>query len=63
MEVETDAKRFALNKGVVSEESELFFSGGKDNKQNFGNRSKGARASLTGCDVVLMHWRKDDWHY
>ena len=26
----TDAKRLALDEGVVEEESELFFSGGKD---------------------------------
>ena len=30
LEAKTDAKRLALDEGVVEEESELFFGGGKD---------------------------------
>ena len=33
LEAKTDAKRLALDEGVVEEESELFFSGGKDDWQ------------------------------
>ena len=35
LEVKTDAKSLALDEGVVEEESELFFSGGKYDWQNF----------------------------
>ena len=35
LEAKTDAKRLALDEGVVDEESELFFSGGKDDWQKF----------------------------
>ena len=35
LEAKTDAKRLALDEGVVEEESELFFSGGKDDWQQF----------------------------
>ena len=35
MEAKTDAKRLALDEGVVEEDSELFFSGGKDDWQKF----------------------------
>ena len=35
LEAKTDAKRLALDEGVVEGESELFFSGGKDDWQKF----------------------------
>ena len=35
LEANTDAKRLALDEGVVEEEPELFFSGGRDDWQKF----------------------------
>ena len=35
LEPNTDAKRLTLEEGVVEEESELFFSGGKEDWQKF----------------------------
>ena len=35
LEAKTDAKRLALDEGVVEEESEFFFSGGQDDWQKF----------------------------
>ena len=35
LEAKTDAKRLGLDEGVIEEESELFFSGGKDDGQKF----------------------------
>ena len=35
LEAKTDAKRLALDEGVVGEESDLFFSGGKDDWGTF----------------------------
>ena len=56
LEAKTDAKRLALDEGVVEEESELFFTGGKDGKvlgDKFGHRPKGERAILAGSDSVV----------
>ena len=36
LEAKTDAKRLALDEGEVDEESELYFSGGKDDWQSLG---------------------------
>ena len=59
MEAITDAKRLALDEGVVDKESELFFSGGKDDWHS-GHRPKGARASLVGSDFAVERCTKDD---
>ena len=58
-----DAKRLAMDERVVEEESELFFSGGKDAWQkflsgNFGHRPKGERCSLAGSDFVIVALEK-----
>ena len=39
LETKTDAKRLALDEGLVEEDSELFFSGGKDDWQMFLERA------------------------
>ena len=57
LEANADAKRLALDEGVVEEESELFFSGGKYDWQkvlgdNFGHRPKRGSTSLAGSDFV-----------
>ena len=58
LEAKTDAKRLALDNGVVEEESELFFSGGKDDWQKFWETTlaidqKKERASLAGGNFVV----------
>ena len=68
MEAETDAKRFALDKGVVEEESELCFSGGKDDLQNFWETAlaidqKERQPAWQEASLLLMRWKKDDWAF
>ena len=38
LEAKTDVKRLALDEGMVEGESELFFSGGKDDWESFGRQ-------------------------
>ena len=59
MEVKTETKRLTLDEGVIEEESELFFSGGKDDWQKFwitalaiGQKER-EPASLAGSDFVV----------
>ena len=68
MEARIDAKRLALDEGVVEEESELFFSGGKDDWQKFWAKNLTALAidqkeRKTACQeaiLLLMRWTKYD---
>ena len=65
MEAKTDAKRLALDEGVVEEESELFFSGGKDDWQKFWETTlaidqKEREPAWQEAILLLMCWTKDD---
>ena len=65
MEANTDALRLALDKGVVEEESELFFSGGKDDWQKFWDTTlaidqKEREPAWQEAILLLMRWTKDD---
>ena len=55
MEAKTDAKILALDEGVVEEESELFFSGGKDNRHKFWETTLAIdqRSESQGSDFVV----------
>ena len=65
MDAKTDAKRLAFDEGEVEEESELFFSGGKDDWKKFWettlaidqNEREPARQEAI---LLLMSWTKDD---
>ena len=65
MEAKTDAKRLALDEGVVEEESELLFSGGKDDWQKFWDKTlaidqKEREPAWQEAILLLMRWTKDD---
>ena len=65
MEAKTDAKRLALDEGVVEEESELFFSGGKDDWQKFWDTTlaidqKEREPAWQEAISLLMPWTIDD---
>ena len=65
MEAKTDAKRLALDEGVVEEESELLFSGGKDDWKNFWDTTlaidhKEREPLWQEAILLLMRWTKDD---
>ena len=65
MEANTDAKRLALDEGVVEEESELFFSGGKDDWQKFWDTflaidQKEREPAWQEAILLLTRWTKDD---
>ena len=65
MEVKTDAKRLTLDEGVVEEESELFFSGGKDDWQTFWETTlaidqKEREPAWQEAILLLMRWTKDE---
>ena len=65
MEAKTDAKRLALDEGVVEEESELFFSGGKDDWQKlcettFAIDQREREPAWQEAILLLMRWTKDD---
>ena len=56
VEAKTDAKRLALDEGVVEESELSLVEGkliGKSLEDNFGHRAKGTRASLAGNDFVV----------
>ena len=61
----TGAKRLALDEGVMEEESELFFSGGKDDWQKFWETTlvidqKEREPAWQEAILLLMRWTKDD---
>ena len=65
MEAKIDAKRLALDEGVVEEESELFFSGGKDDWQKFWETNlaidqKEREPVWQEVILILMRWTKYD---
>ena len=65
MEAKTDAKRLALDEGVEQEESELFFSGGKDDWQEFWETTlaidqKEREPAWQEAILLLTRWTKDD---
>ena len=65
MEGKIDAKRLALDEGLVEEESELFFSGGKDDWQKFWDTTlaidqKEREPAWQEAILLLMRWTKDD---
>ena len=65
MEAKTDAKRLALDEGVVEEQSELFFSGGKDDMQKFWETTlaidqEEQEPAWQEAILLLMRWTKDD---
>ena len=65
MEAKTDAKRLVLDEGVVEEESDLFFSGGKDDWQEFWETTlaidqKEREPAWQEAILLLMRWTKDD---
>ena len=65
LEAKIYAKRLALDEGVVEEESELFFSGGKDDWQKFRETSlainqKEREPAWQKAILLLMRWTKDD---
>ena len=69
LEAKTDAKRFALDEGVVEEESRVVFSGGKDDWQKFwettlaiDQKKEREPASQEGI-LLLMRWINDDWAF
>ena len=60
-----DAKRLALDKGVIEEESELFFSGGKDDCQKFWEKTwaidqKEREPVWLEAILLLMLWAEDN---
>ena len=65
LEAKTDTKRLALDEGVVEEESELFFSGGKDDWQKFWETTftidqEEREPAWQEAILLLMRWTKDD---
>ena len=65
LEVKTDAKRLALDKGVAEDESGLFFTGGKDDWQKFWETTlaidqKVREPAWQEAILLLMCWTKDD---
>ena len=65
LEAKIDAKRLALAEGVVEEESELFFSGGKDDWQTFWETTlaidqKEREPAWQEAILLLMRWTKYD---
>ena len=65
MEAKIDAKRLALDEGVVEEESELFFSGGKDDWQKFWETTLAIdqterKPAWQEAILLFMRWTKDD---
>ena len=65
LDAKTDAKRLALDEGMVEEESELFFSGGKDDWQKFWEITlaidqKEREPAWQEAILLLMRWTKDD---
>ena len=65
MEAKIDAKRLALDEGVVEGGSELFFSGGKDDWQKFWDTTlaidqKEREPAWQEAILLLMRWTKDD---
>ena len=64
LEAKTDAK-LALDEGVVEEELQLFFSGGKDDWQKFWETTlaidqKEREPAWQEAIFLLMRWKKDD---
>ena len=64
MEVKNDAKRLALDEGMVEEESEFLFSGGKDDWQKFWETTlaidQRSKSQPGRKRFLLMRWTKDD---
>ena len=65
LEAKIDAKRLALDEGVVEEESELFFSGGKDDWHKFWETTlaidqKEREPAWQEAILLLMRLTKDD---
>ena len=65
MEAKIDAKRLALDEGVVEEESELFFSGGKYDWPKFWDTTlaidqKEREPAWQEAILLLMRWTKYD---
>ena len=66
LEAKTDAKRLALDKGVVEEESELFFVEGNMIDKSFGRQTtlaidqKEREPAWQEAILLLMRWTKDD---
>ena len=65
MEAKNDAKRLALDEGVVEEESELLFSRGKDDWQKFWETTLSIdqmerEPAWQEAILLLMRWTKDD---
>ena len=65
LEATTDAKRLALDEGLVEIESELPFSGGKDDWQKFWETTlaidqKEREPAWQEAIFLLMRWTKDD---
>ena len=65
LEAKTSAKRLALDEEVLEEESELFFSGGKDDWQKFWETTlaidqKKLKPAWQEAILLLMRWKKDD---
>ena len=65
LEAKIDAKRLALDEGVVEEESELSFSGEKDDWQKFWETNlaidqKEREPAWQEAIFLLMRWTKDD---
>ena len=61
----SDAKRLALDAGVVEEESEFFFSRGKDDWQKFWETAlaidhRERKPAWQEAILLLMRWTKDD---
>ena len=61
-------KRLALDEGVMEEESELFFSGGKDDWQKFWETTlaidqKEPEPAWREAILLLMRWKKDDMEF
>ena len=65
VQAKTDAKRLALDEGVVEEESELFLSRGKDDWQKFWETTlpidqKEREPAWQEAILLLMRWTKDE---
>ena len=63
LEAKTDAERLALDEGMMEEESELLFSGGKDYWQTFWETTcainqKEQEPAWQEVILLLMHWAK-----
>ena len=64
MDAKIDSKRLAFDEVVVEEESELFFSGGKDDWQKFWETTlaidqKEREPAWQEAILLLMRWTKD----